>query len=303
MQAIDFNNITIDKISLPSFTANGIEADVLRLDKIHPFISGNKWFKLRYYLDDANQKGRKVIMTSGGAWSNHILALAAAGQLYGVKTRGKIRGEEPVELSPTLRQAKDMGMELVFISRENYKRGRISIYTRPDHDAIKDLYVIPEGGCGIKGVEGAATILDHCKKENYTHICCAAGTGTMTAGLAWGSSPNTTIVGISTMKNNPEIEKIIHALVPGASFEKRIRMIHDYHFGGYAKHKPELLEFMNEFYRQTNIPSDFVYTGKLFYAIADLASKNYFPPGSRLLLIHSGGLQGNSSLKKGTLIF
>ncbi|NOT52851.1 MAG: pyridoxal-phosphate dependent enzyme [Chitinophagaceae bacterium] len=304
MQDIHLNKIAVDPVNLPIFSDNNISADVLRLDKIHPLISGNKWFKLRYYLDEAIQEGKKRILTSGGAWSNHILAAAAAGQLYGFKTTGKIRGEEPAELSPILQQAKAMGMELVFMSRENYGRERRFIEKkRVDLDSSKDLCAIPEGGCGIKGAEGAATILEHCTKENYTHICCAVGTGTMTAGLARGASLTTTIIAVSVLKNNPEIEKIIHALLPGSSYEKRIRLLHDYHFGGYAKHKPELLDFMNEFYRQTSIPSDFVYTGKLFYAITDLAAKKYFPTGSRLLLIHSGGLQGNSSLDKGTLIF
>ncbi len=295
MQNIDLSNISIDKIVLPVFTENKIEADVLRLDKIHPLVSGNKWFKLRYYIEEAKQQGKKNILTFGGAWSNHIIATAAACHLNGLKATGMIRGEEAPELSPTLQQAKAIGMQLIFISREDYRKKKIP------GDLNDDTYVINEGGSGMKGVEGAATILDHCQKENYTHICCAAGTGTMTAGLAKAARRGTTIISISVMKNNPEIGENIISL--SGTNKNDVVLLQDHHFGGYAKYQPALLHFMNDLYRQTGIPTDFVYTGKLFYAINDLAFKKYFPPRSKLLLIHSGGLQGNSSLDNGTLIF
>ncbi len=293
MQPVNLSNITIDKIELPSFRKNGLEAEVLRLDKIHPQISGNKWFKLRYYLDEAKQLNKKSIVTFGGAWSNHIIATAAACKLHGFISIGIIRGEEPAELSPTLQEAKAMGMQFIFVSRENYRQKRMPVQIDPDG------YIINEGGYGIKGAEGAAGILDHCQKENYTHICCAAGTGTMAAGLAIAAGKETRIVAVSVMKSNPEIGRNIELFSKKNTFELQ----HDYHFGGYAKHTPGLIHFMNDFYQSTSIPSDFVYTGKLFYAINDLATKKYFPAGSRLLLIHSGGLQGNASLSKGTLIF
>lgn len=295
MQDIDLKNITIDKITLPIFVDNDIEAEVLRLDKIHPLIPGNKWFKLRYYLDEALRLNKKNIVTFGGAWSNHIIATATMGNLYGLATIGIIRGEEASELSPTLAQARAMGMQLIFISRDDYKQKKLP------EEIPSDAYIINEGGYGKPGAEGASTIFDHCSSVDYSHICCACGTGTMAAGLANGTNEEQELIAISVMKNNHELEEDIRSLLK--KDRPNISLNHEYHFGGYAKHKPELLNFMNEFYRQTSIPSDFVYTGKLFYAIADLASKNYFPTGSRLLLIHSGGLQGNSSLNKGTLIF
>lgn len=293
MQPVNLSNITIDKIELPVFRENKLEAEVLRLDKIHPHVSGNKWFKLQHYLEDARRLNYQSIATFGGAWSNHILATAAAGQLYGFSTIGIIRGEEPAELSPTLQDAKAMGMQLIFISRHDYQQKK-----NPE-EISSGTYIINEGGHGIKGAEGAASILENCKKENYTHICCAAGTGTMAAGLCLSAPPATKVTAISVLKNNFEIAGNIARLIN----KDNIEVLHDYHFGGYAKHQPALLELMNNFYRQTSIPSDFVYTGKLFYAITDLAAKKYFPPGSKLLLIHSGGLQGNASLSKGTLIF
>ena len=188
-----------------------------------------------------------------------------------------------------------MGMQLIFISREDYREKILS------QEINEDVYIINEGGYGIKGAEGISTIAEHCELRNYTHICCAAGTGTMAAGLAMAAQPQTSIIAISVMKYNPEIERNIHALMTG--YKKEIEVIHDYHFGGYAKFNPELIHFMNEFYSLTAIPSDFVYTGKLFYAIHGLIATGYFPVGSRLLVIHSGGLQGNASLNKGTLIF
>ncbi|MBL7737658.1 MAG: pyridoxal-phosphate dependent enzyme [Chitinophagaceae bacterium] len=288
-----FNDITTDLIQLPGIKDIGVF--VLRLDKLHPVVSGNKWFKLRYYLADAAEQKKKRIVTFGGAWSNHIVATAAASKMYGFASAGIIRGEEPLSWSHTLLQAKEYGMELYFISREEYQHKKIPAGLLTD-----DNYYINEGGSGEKGVEGASSILDHTSK-NFTHYCCAAGTGTMMAGLINAMLPGQKVTGISVMKNNFELEEQVRCLSKSTSREWNI--IHDYHFGGYAKYKPDLFQFMNGFYRQTGVPSDFVYTGKLFFGVSDLLKNRFFPAGSRLLLIHSGGLQGNASLEKGTLIF
>ena len=294
MQDINLHNITTDKLSLPLFIEKEVEADVLRLDKIHSHVSGNKWFKLRYYLEDAKQQAKKTIVTYGGAWSNHVIATAAICKINDISCIGIIRGEEATTLSPTLIEAKSLGMQLFFISREDYRSGHI-----PEGLNKQEYYFIPEGGYGVMGAEGAATILDYCNKENYSHICCATGTGTMAAGLIKNSLPSQQVIAISVLKNNLDGEKNIKSLIG----EKEFKIIHDYHFGGYAKHKPELIDFMDDFFRHTAIPSDFVYTGKLFFAINHLIHTNFFMPGSRLLIIHSGGLQGNASLSNGTLIF
>src|SRR5258705_4420356 len=201
MQDINLNNITLDKLSLPGFTAKNIEVSVLRLDKIHPVISGNKWFKLRYYLEEAKALHKKKIVTFGGAWSNHIIATAAACRLNGFEATGIIRGEEAAELSPTLKLAREMGMNLVFISREDYSQKKI-----PEEINANDHYFISEGGYGKKGAAGAATILYDVEKESWSHICCAAGTGTMVAGLVQASGEQNKIIGISVLKNNFEIE-------------------------------------------------------------------------------------------------
>jgi 1-aminocyclopropane-1-carboxylate deaminase len=293
IKRLAFDKITVDTISLAKH--NEITADVLRLDKINPVISGNKWFKLRYYLEEARSQHKKGIITFGGAWSNHIIATAAACQMNSLHSIGLIRGEEPRQLSPTLLRAKEMGMQLLFLSRSDYRSKEIPASIQPE-----EYYIVNEGGYGIMGARGASTILEHCH-NSYTHYCCAVGTGTMMAGIINHSNTEQKTIGISVLKNNTRLEEMIQALLVNQN--GNWKLIHDYPFGGYAKHQPALLRFMNEFYGKTGIPSDFVYTGKLFYAINDLIEKKYFPPESRLLLIHSGGLQGNESLETGSLIF
>lgn len=297
---LSFDAITIDNIS--SFYNKKIEVDVLRLDKINPLISGNKWFKLRYYLEEVKTQHKKGLLTFGGTWSNHIIATAAVCNMNGLRSIGIIRGEEPKELSFTLSKAKEFGMKLFFISRSAYQNKEIPAPIQTD-----EYVVVSEGGYGKTGAKGASTILDHCNKS-YTHYCCAVGTGTMMAGIINAIAPDQQVTGISVLKNNTALDEMIQTLVVNeennlTAGQAGWQLIHDYHFGGYAKHQPALLEFMNEFYKQTGIPSDFVYTGKLFYAVSDLINKNYFPAGSKLLVIHSGGLQGNVSLSRGKLMF
>ena len=296
MQDVSFKHITTDIISLPLFIEKKLDVYIVRLDSMHPLISGNKWFKLRFYLEEAQQTNQKHILTFGGAYSNHIIATAAACKLYGFACTGIIRGEEPAIHSPTLQQAASLGMQLIFVSRDDYAEKRI-----PDRLQSNQYYIIPEGGYGECGARGAATILDHCDRSAYTHILCAAGTGTMIAGLINGVSPHQQVTGISVLKNNHDLEIAVSTLVNAT--EKKYSLLHDYHFGGYAKYKPALIDFMNKWYSATGIPSDFVYTGKLFFAFNDLALNNFFPAGSRILVIHSGGLQGNISLPNGMLNF
>ncbi len=191
-------------------------------------------------------------------------------------------------------------MQLYFIDREAYGRKAV-----PPELQNGDYYLINEGGYGQKGAEGAADIVRY-TTENFTHCCCAVGTGTMMAGLINASKPPREIIGISVLKNNHKsdsyrMEKNVLALLINKPSSWQI--VHDYHFGGYAKSNPALILFMNEFYSKTHIPLDFVYTAKLFFGISGLIKGNYFPAGSKVLIIHSGGLQGDNSLPKGTLIY
>lgn len=297
MQEIQLKAITTDKVMLPQFASHGIEMDMLRLDKIHPLISGNKWFKLRYYLEEARQQNKKRVITFGGAWSNHLLATAAACQLFRFRCTGIIRGEKPAVLSGILQQVAALGMHLVFLDRSAYAAQEIPAELR-----MEENYFIQQGGYGVLGAKGAAGIADFMDPSaNYSHILCATGTGTMLAGLIRSEPGQREFVGISVLRNNFSLEEEVRRLLPGKT--NHFTLLNDYHFGGYAKHTEELIRFMNNWYSATGIPTDFVYTGKLCFATADLAEKNFFPAGSRILLIHSGGLSGNASLKKGTLIF
>jgi 1-aminocyclopropane-1-carboxylate deaminase len=292
-------NIRVDPVDFLSKFHTTV--DVLRLDLVHPVISGNKWFKLKEYLKEAKALNKKILLTFGGAYSNHIVATAAAAKQSGFKSIGIIRGEKPTTVSHTLQNASAYGMKLYFISRTDYRGKTIPTETLQQYRQ-EDTYIINEGGYGKKGAEGAKDILQNIDSSVYTHIIDSVGTGTTIAGLIQGSAKNQSVIGISSLKNNYSLQQEIENLVL-AENRKKFSLIHDYHFGGYAKYSRLLIDFMNEWYQLTGIPSDFVYTGKLFFAVQDLVQKNYFPQGSKLLIIHSGGLQGNQSLPKGTLIF
>jgi 1-aminocyclopropane-1-carboxylate deaminase len=275
-----------------------VEIEVLRLDLVHPVISGNKWFKLRYYLDDAILKGYTEIASFGGAYSNHIVATACACQESNLKSIGFIRGEETNPLSPTLQAAISYGMELHFMSRTDYLDKEDIIEKNKEYDR----YWIPEGGYGILGAKGAASILNEVPLLKYSHILAAVGSGTMIAGILNGSMAHQTVIGISSQKNNFSLEKeVLH--LTAIENQQRFVMNHHYHFGGFAKHPSDLLDFMVEFWHKESIPTDIVYTGKLFYALTDLLQNHFFKPDHKLLVIHSGGLQGNLSLPKNSLPF
>lgn len=285
---------------LPSCIDFHATVSVLRLDLLHPVVSGNKWFKLKEYLSEA-KRTQKILLTYGGAFSNHIVATAAAANSSELKSIGIICGERPPVLSHTLLAAEGFGMKLYFISREAYKTKIVPAEVLTHH-LPDDLCLVPEGGYGPKGVEGAKEILLQHDTSAYTHIVTAVGTGTTLAGLTAAASDSQELIGISVMKNNVSLDGEIRRLLPEEKKEK-FRLLHDYHFGGYARYKPALFDFMNAFFTRIGIPTDFVYTGKAFYGVFNLLKKGYFPAGSNILLLHTGGLQGNGSLPKGTLIF
>ena len=289
----------VDSLSFSLLQNKNIKADVLRLDLIDPLISGNKWFKLKEYIADAHLKNKSTVVTFGGAFSNHILATAAYCHKAGLKSVAIVRGEKPKAMSFTLQAATSLGMDLFFVTREEYRKKHIpGIVSEkyPDH------YLVNEGGYGILGMKGAQAILDLPNQDKYTHILSAVGTGTTLAGLIEASKENQQVIGISSLKNNPELEATINELL-SPSKKNRFQLLHDFHFGGYAKYDAQLIRFMNDWFSLTSIPTDFVYTAKAFYAFNEMVNKNVFPPGSEILLVHTGGLQGNNSLKNGTLIF
>jgi len=292
MELPDLRKITIDKIHAPFLQNKNVQFDVLRLDKIHPVISGNKWFKLKYHLDNFNAGNYNGIITFGGAWSTHIVATACTCYLKKIKCIGIIRGERPEQLSNTLLKAANYEMDLKFISRDDYAQKNSTEFLESIKKEFPGHYIIPEGGAGKEGEKGASEILEYADGKKYTHIACAVGTGTMFNGISAAVSVNQNILGIVVLKG----WKVKNEM-------NNTEMFLNYHFGGYAKYDLTLIDFMNDFFRLTNIPTDFVYTGKLAFALFDLIKKDHFPTGSKILMIHSGGLQGNASLQKGSLIF
>jgi len=307
----DLTKISRDSWDLQVFRQNELHVDVLRLDKIHSEISGNKWFKLKYYLEKATHTNKRTLVSFGGYYSNHLLALAATAHMYGLRSIGLIRGEQPVMLSHTLIAAKEYGMKLVFLPRtvfDQKKRSEmpdswVKNFTDFDAETFGDFILIPEGGAGVEGLRGAEEILSLVPQGEYSHICCAVGTGTTLAGLINSSQPDLKIIGISVLKGTRDLEPMDISWIKDRSRLSSIRMVHDYHFGGYAKHNASLTGFMNMTYAESGIPTDFVYTGKLLFAVISMAEMKLFPPGSRILVLHTGGLQGNRSLTPGLLGF
>jgi 1-aminocyclopropane-1-carboxylate deaminase len=307
----DLTNISLDPWDHRIFRQNELQVDILRLDKIHSDISGNKWFKLKYYLEKAKQANKTTLVSFGGAYSNHLLALAAMAWMHGLSSIGYVRGEEPSLLSQTLIDAKEYGMKLFFLPRAEFDLKKKPGYR--DNGAENpigaqagcnpDSLLIPEGGAGIEGIRGSEEILSFVSKPRYSHICTAVGTGTTMAGLINSSDQNQKIIGVSVLKGTRNLDPLDISWIKDQTKLTNIQMVHDHHFGGYAKYNASLTGFMNTTYEESGIPTDFVYTGKLLFAVISMAEMKLFPSGSRILVLHTGGLQGNRSLTPGLLEF
>lgn len=292
--------LQIERLLWPEATTQDIDIDVLRLDLLHPVVSGNKWFKLHRHLELA---GHSPLLTFGGAWSNHLVATAFAAQQAGLPSIGIIRGERSLTLSATLQEAAGYGMQLEFITREQYAQKSTARFLQYLHDRYPGAYIIPEGGGGLPGIIGSETILCKIDARSYTHILCAVGTGTTFLGLVRASHPGAVVIGVPVLKGLETISAIDSTGILTPEETSRARLLPGYHFGGYARHPRELLDFMGELYTRSGIPTDIVYTGKLFFAVTHSLRRLLFPARSRLLIIHSGGLQGNRSLARGSLLF
>jgi 1-aminocyclopropane-1-carboxylate deaminase len=278
---------------------NGISLEIKREDLLHPFISGNKFRKLKYNLLQAKAENQEIVLTFGGAYSNHIAAVAYAGKEQGFKTIGVIRGEElgdKIAENPTLQFAQECGMQFEFVTREAYR-----LKTEPDFIAnlqqkFGSFYLVPEGGTNEYAIKGCEEILTE-EDAAFDFICCAVGTGGTISGIINCALPHQKVLGFPALKGDflkDEIRKF--------ATNKNWELITDYHFGGYGKVNEELVQFINRFYKQTQVPLDPVYTGKMVFGVIDLIQKNYFPNNAKILLIHTGGLQGiqgmNVILKK-----
>ena len=269
------------------FIEKGVEVFVKRDDLTHEHISGNKFRKLKYNLLFAEKIGKKKLLTFGGAYSNHIAAFAEAAALFGFEAKGIIRGDELNEnSSPTLKRAFERGMKFEFVSREAY-RNKTEICQKYE----KEYLIIPEGGSNDLALKGVAELMDEIEQSKFDFICTAVGTGGTMAGLLSNNDFQGKVIGISVLKNGEFLRNEIESFL-SKSFPSNALLDTDYHFGGYGKHDNILLEFINNFEKKHNIPLDQVYTGKLFFGILDKINKNHFEKGSRILLIHTGGLQG-----------
>ena len=262
---------------------------IRREDLIHPFISGNKFRKLKYNLVQAKVENHDTLLTFGGAFSNHIAATAFAGKEYGFKTIGIIRGDElesKILINPTLKFAQECGMQFKFVTREKYRHKTEAHFIENLKDEFGDFYYVPEGGTNEFAVQGCEEILTQ-DDSQYDFICSAVGTGGTISGIINSSFPHQKVLGFSALKGdflNDEIRKFVQ--------NENWELITDYHFGGYGKVNPALIAFVNQFYKENQIPLDPIYTGKMVFGVIDLISANYFPDDSKILLIHTGGIQG-----------
>lgn len=290
----------IQHLSHPFLTEKGIQLDVLRLDKVHSEVSGNKFFKLNHNLEEAKKLGKRTILTFGGAFSNHIYATASAARLEGFQTIGIIRGEDADLRNPTLLHAKKMGMHLHLVDRTSYRNKTSPEFLEKLEAQFGDFYLIPEGGTNELAIQGTKEILTSPHHE-YSHFCISIGTGGTFAGLAASIHSQQTLLGFSSLKGDfikKEIENLLskNRIHPRGKLEIQT----EFHFGGYGKYTNELLEFILWFYEEFKIPLDPIYTGKMANGVWNLIQKDHFPPGSKILLIHSGGLQGNAGFAEKT---
>jgi 1-aminocyclopropane-1-carboxylate deaminase len=284
-----FTPSILTKIDDPLLDRHEVELWMKRDDGLHPVISGNKWRKLKFILDHALSSGADTIISMGGAYSNHLHALAYAGRMLDLKTQGFIRGEPPERLTPTLMDMQNWGMTLKFISRSDYRllRHCKGCYDLP---GLKPgQYWLPEGGAQALALKGVAELIDEIDVP-YDTLCAPCGTGATLAGLIAAAPGQVSVIGFAALKNAGFLTADVASLLPQPRTRWQINL--DYHFGGFAKTNARLIAFIENFEYYTGIPLEPVYTGKMMYALYDLLAKHTFKPGQRIIAVHTGGLQG-----------
>ena len=286
------------------FEKKGVFVYVKREDLLHKHVSGNKFRKLKYNLFEAEKQGKKTILTFGGAYSNHIVATAYAGKLFNMQTIGVIRGEElgvnlehTLTTNPSLKFASEQGMQFYFVSRSDYKEKHQPSFIEKLKNKFGDFYLVPEGGTNKLAIKGCEEILTD-EDDKFHYICSAIGTGGTISGLINSAKAHQKIVGFPVLKGNfhhKEIKKYI-------ANKNNWKLIDDYHFGGFAKINEDLVSFINKVKRDYGLALDPIYTSKMLFGINDLIEKDYFKKGTKILAVHTGGLQGieamNIRLKK-----
>lgn len=283
-------NPFLREFKLPDFISTHA-LQILREDLVHPFTGGNKWRKLKYNLIDLREQNKNTLLTFGGAFSNHLIACASAGNQLGIKTIGIIRGEQVT--NPCINYLIEMGMHLLFVSREDYRNKTAIEIQQQWIDLLKvknvisshdKLFILPEGGSNAAAVLGTSEMTELITDDI---IFIAAGTGATAAGISKKLKTHQQLDVVPVLKGEKFISNEIEKL--GGDLSKII-FHYNYHFGGYAKTTLELTDFCRDFYLLNQIQIEPVYTGKLFFALQDLLKKGTFPPNTSITAIHTGGI-------------
>lgn len=286
-------------ISEPFLQDRNITLYLKREDLLHPHISGNKWRKLKYNLQEAGKQRKTTLLTFGGAYSNHIAAVASAGKEFNFNTMGFIRGEAHESLNPTLTFAQARGMHLQYLSRETYRQKQDPAFIDQLQVEHPDAYILPEGGTNALAVKGCTEIIKDIPVP-FDYVCCACGTGGTLAGVIAGLQGANQAIGFAALKGGKFLINDIAGLLIAYHQQHYTnwQLQTGYHFGGYAKVKPDLINFIKTFKATHQVQLDPIYTGKMMYGIYDLVQKDFFRPGSTIIALHTGGLQGLAGFKE-----
>ena len=287
--AIEIPKVPITELKSDFLTAHKIRLSILREDLNHPLIQGNKFRKLKYNLIEANRLGKKTLLTFGGAYSNHIHATAAAGKTFGFKTIGVIRGDELAEKerNVTLKDAEEMGMKLHFVSRTNYRKKTEPDFMNDLKQKFGDFYLVPEGGTNKFAIKGCTEILNK-ETKDFDYISCAMGTAGTFTGILKSSSENQKILGFPALKDYEYLLNTVQKYTNKSNYE----IINTFHFGGFGKFNKDLISFVKNFKSEYGVTLEPLYTGKMMFGLFDLIKKDNFKPNTKILAVHTGGLQG-----------
>ncbi|GAA59743.1 1-aminocyclopropane-1-carboxylate deaminase [Pseudoalteromonas sp. BSi20652] len=288
---------TIDALWLKN---KGIELKIKRDDLLHPLINGNKWRKLKYNLAQMQTQNKTELLTFGGAFSNHIHACAAAGKLFNLTTHAVVRGPELDQSNPTIQFVKQCGMQLHVVNRIEYRLRNDPHYLKDLQARFPNAYILPEGGTNYFAVPGCAELAQSLPKHDY--LVCPTGSGGTLAGLIEGSQVTTQVIGVAVLKQAKYLEEEVRKLSHKANTQTNWQLLCDFHDGGYGKFTPALWQFCQEMAKNHDLPLEPIYSGKMMYALWQLIKQDYFPAGSKIIAIHTGGLQGLDGLKYRGLI-
>ena len=295
---INENAAILQKVKMP-FVDDSVEVYLKREDLLHKTISGNKWRKLKYNLLQAEKEDQSILLTFGGAYSNHIHATSGASKIFGFKSIGVIRGEEHLPLNTTLNEAIRNGMEIHYVDRTLYREKREKYFLDKLRERFGEFYLVPEGGTNNLAVKGCTEIIEDIDID-FDYIFSGCGTGGTFSGLVCGLEGKKKAIGVSALKGADFLIEEISGHIKNYSgndynnWELKL----DYHFGGFAKIKKDLIEYMKEFEKENNVLLEYIYTSKMIFAIYDMIINGELKKGSRVIAIHTGGLQGREGMKK-----